>query len=50
MNFEIDDEEKLTYKKKSSLEVYNKLKDRTYDEIKKDYPDFISDDLENFIF
>ena len=50
LNFEIDDEEKLTYKKKSSLEVYNKLKDRTYDEIKKDYPDFISDDLENFIF
>lgn len=50
LNFEIDDEEKLTYKKKSSLEVYNKLKDKTYDEIKKDYPDFISDDLENFIF
>ena len=50
LNFEIDDEEELTYKKKSSLEVYNKLKDKTYDEIKKDYPDFISDDLENFIF
>ena len=50
LNFEIDDEEKLTYKKKSSLEVYNKLKDKSYSEIKTEFPDFITDDLEKFIF
>lgn len=50
LNFEIDNEDKLTYKNKSSLEVYNKLKDKSYDDIKQHYPDFISQDLENFIF
>lgn len=50
LNFEIDDDEKLTYKKKSSLEVYNKLKDKTYNEIKTEFPEFITSELENFIF
>lgn len=49
LDFEILNEEKLTYKNKSSIEIFNKIKDKTYQEIKENYPNFITEWLEKFI-
>lgn len=49
LDFKILDEEKLSYKNKSSIEIFNRIKDKKYQEIKQQYPNFITDDLENFI-
>lgn len=40
---------KLTYKNKSSESVFNKLRWKTLDEIKQEFPNFITDDLIDFI-
>lgn len=49
LDFEILNEENLTYKNKSSIEIFNKIKNKNYKEIKNEYPNFITDNLEYFI-
>lgn len=50
LNFEREDLEKLTYKNKSSIEIYNRIKDFEYAKIKEEYPKFITPELESFIY
>lgn len=50
LNFEREDLEKLTYKNKSSIEIYNRIKDFEYVKIKEEYPKFITPELESFIY
>ncbi len=49
LNYEINDEEKLAYKNKSSESVFSKLKWKTLEEIKIEFPNFIPQDLIDFI-
>lgn len=50
LNFEILNQDTLTYKNKSSLEIFNKIKDKLYSEIRGNYPHFITNELHEFIF
>lgn len=51
LDYERDDnyEERLTYKNKSTLTIFRKLKDKEYQEIRQEYPDFITNELDGFI-
>ena len=50
LNFEILNQDTLTYKNKSSLEIFNKIKGKVYSEIRGNYPHFITNELHEFIF
>jgi hypothetical protein len=50
LDYEIDDNEKLTYKNKSSLSIFKKLENKSYKQIREEFPNFISDSLDEFIF
>lgn len=50
LNYEVDDPYKLSYKNKSSISIFDKLDWKEYTAIKTEYPEFISNELESFVF
>lgn len=49
LNYEIHNPEELSYKSKSSLSIFSKLEQKSYTEIRINFPSFISDELDDFI-